>query len=115
MGNFVDAIRVRSVLDPIRASLTTPVGFTRLEPQTISGDPTPGLEARIHDPLWLLARQWQFGEFEGEDNGSPLLVEVKSDTSYVTAWQPGDPESNFPPRPVPIGVPLDPLIEREAT
>ena len=25
------------------------------------------LQARIYDPLWLL--QWQFGEFEGEDNG----------------------------------------------
>ena len=27
------------------------------------------LQARIYDPLWLLPRQWQFGEFEGEDNG----------------------------------------------
>jgi hypothetical protein len=25
-----------------------------------------GLQARIHDPLWLLARQWQFGELKGE-------------------------------------------------
>ena len=32
-----------------------------------------GLAARIHDPLWLLARQWQFGEFRGEDVGSHIL------------------------------------------
>ena len=32
-----------------------------------------GLQARIYDPLWLLARQWQIGEFQGEDNGSPAI------------------------------------------
>jgi hypothetical protein len=115
MSNFVDAVVSRPISAVISAALTLPPAYTRLEPQFISGDPRPGLEARIHDPLWLLARQWQFGEFEGEDNGSPLLVQVKSDTSYVTAWQPGDPASNFPPQPLPSGVPLDPFIEREAT
>ncbi len=36
-----------------------------------------GLEARIADPLWMLARQWQMGEFIGEDNGSPSRIEVE--------------------------------------
>ena len=30
----------------------------------------------MHDPLWLLGRQWQLGEFEGEDAGTPLTVRV---------------------------------------
>jgi hypothetical protein len=24
----------------------------------------------MRDPLWLLARQWQFGEYQGNDGGS---------------------------------------------
>ena len=35
-----------------------------------------GLQARLYDPLWLLARQWQIGEFQGEDNGSPAVGAV---------------------------------------
>ena len=30
----------------------------------------------MHDPLWMLTRQWQLGEFEGEDSGSPIYVKV---------------------------------------
>ena len=37
-------------------SITT---WTRLEPQSRSDDVAGGVAARIHDPLWLLARQWQ--------------------------------------------------------
>src|ERR1019366_8673310 len=81
-----------------------PPGWPRLEPQSVSGDPTPGLEARLHDPLWLLARQWQFGEFAAEDAGSPVAVHVATTTAAVTSWLPGDP-SAAAPRPVPAGSP----------
>lgn len=111
----INAVVSRSVAATLLSAFTRDPAFTRLEPQSISGDPTPGLEARVHDALWMLSRQWQLGEFEGEDNGSPLLVEVKSETSPVTAWQPGDPSAERPARPLPQGVPLDPFIEREAT
>lgn len=30
------------------------------------------LQRQIRDPLWFLARQWQVGEFEGADAGSPI-------------------------------------------
>jgi len=26
----------------------------------------------MRDPLWLLARQWQLGEYQGNDGGSPV-------------------------------------------
>jgi hypothetical protein len=45
-------------------------GWSRLEPRPRSRDFARGLEARVHDPLWMLARQWQVGEFEGDDAGS---------------------------------------------
>jgi hypothetical protein len=115
MSNPVSAVVSRQVSAAVISAFTRDPAFTRLEPQSVSGDPTPGLEARVHDALWMILRQWQLGEFEGEDNGSPLLVEVKSETSRVTAWQPGDPVSARPVQPLPSGVPLDPFVEREAT
>ena len=48
----------------------------------------PGIEARVHDPLWLLGRQWQLGEFEGEDAGTPLTVRVVTRTVPVDRWAP---------------------------
>lgn len=35
-----------------------------------------GLAAPVRDPLWLLSRQWQVSEFEGEDAGSPVRAEL---------------------------------------
>jgi hypothetical protein len=70
-----------------------------------------GLAARIHDPLWLLARQWQFGEFDGEDAASPSHVEVAGASHIVDGWRPrgaGDM------RPFDRGrEPLERLVEQE--
>ncbi len=48
--------------------------WTRLEPRTREVEFADALAARIHDPMFLLARQWQFGEFAGEDGGSAVLA-----------------------------------------
>src|SRR5215217_4315367 len=89
-----------------------PPAWTRLEPQSVTGDPTPGLEARIHDPLWMLLRQWQFGEFAGEDAGTPLGVTLDVSSERANAWQPGDSVADAPARTI-TDEPLDPLVERE--
>jgi hypothetical protein len=52
--------------------------WNRIEPRCRAASLQPGLEARVHDPLWLLARQWQVGEFAGRDTGSPVSAEVQS-------------------------------------
>ena len=114
MSNFENLVTEKPVSELIKAIALEPPAWTRLEPQSVTGDPTPGLEARVHDPLWLLARQWQFGEFQGEDAGTPLGVEVATSSQRVTAWQPGDPTGNAVARPLPANEPLDPFVEREA-
>lgn len=48
----------------------------RLECRTRDAENTDSLAMRIADPLWMLGRQWQFGEFKGEDNGSPIGVKA---------------------------------------
>ena len=115
MARTVNAVVSKALPVSLSGLFTQSPAYTRLEPQSITGDPTPGLEARLHDALWMLTRQWQLGEFEGEDNGSPLVVQVNSETSRVTAWQPGDPSANRTVRSLPAGLPLDPFVEREAT
>lgn len=113
MSDFKSAVTVKAVPDLLKAIAFEPPAWTRLEPQSVTGDPTPGLEARVHDPLWLLARQWQFGEFRGEDAGTPLAVQVSTASQRVTAWQPGDPAGDAAARPLPEHEPLDPSVERE--
>jgi hypothetical protein len=34
------------------------------------------VQARVKDPLWFLARQWQLGEFAAENGGRPALVSI---------------------------------------
>jgi hypothetical protein len=37
-----------------------------LEPRSRDAEMRTTLQARVYDPLWLLARQWQLGEFQGK-------------------------------------------------
>ncbi|WP_297335951.1 hypothetical protein [Algoriphagus sp.] len=50
--------------------------FNRIEGRPREEELEDALAARIHDPLWMLARQYQFGEFKGEDAGSAILAKV---------------------------------------
>lgn len=62
--------------------------------------PAPDLDdavrAVVHDPLWFLARQWQMGEFQGENASTPVEVRATIRTrriSYTAAALPGAPPS----------------------
>lgn len=52
------------------------VAFNRLETRPRTRDFTRSLRAEVRDPLWLLTRQWQFGEFKGEDAASPVTSRI---------------------------------------
>src|SRR5439155_1272445 len=52
------------------------VAYNRLEARPRTLDFTRNLSAEIRDPLWMLTRQWQFGEFEGEDAASPVTCRI---------------------------------------
>jgi hypothetical protein len=85
------------------ASVTS---WSRLEPLT--RDPAmPGLAARVGDPLWLLARQWQLGELTGEDSGSPVRVDLSVEVSSLSRYRPGLPDGT-------AGSPLDRTLPLEA-
>ncbi len=55
-----------------------PTRWARLEPDARDPELAPGLQARIADPLWLLGRQWQFGEFAASDGGSAITAQLSA-------------------------------------
>src|SRR5881227_3639501 len=63
--------------------LPTAVVWNRLEGRPRSDDLTRPLRAEVRDPAWMLARQWQFGEFEGEDAGTPIQAKMTAVASLL--------------------------------
>jgi hypothetical protein len=98
------------ILIESRASITS---WTRVEPHARTSDLEEGLalglEARVYDALWLLGRQWQLLELEGQDAGSPVGVEVNGLTTPLSRWRPNGGQAQD----VPAGVPLEAVGERE--
>lgn len=66
------------------------------------------LEARVKDPLWFLARQWQTGEFEAESGGRPAQIMIDSEVFAFEAVTRGKEVT-----PVDTAAPLDAAIEAE--
>lgn len=70
-----------------------------------------GLQARIHDPLWLLARQWQFGEYQGDNAGAAARVFIEAQNAPLTRYRPAGDAAALPY--TPAALPLETLVERE--
>jgi len=65
----------------------TEISFvSRLEPRPRDNDLRRSLAAEIRDPLWFLARQWQMGEFQGEDTGSLAYIQYSGSTTPMPRW-----------------------------
>lgn len=64
-------------LDDLDLSRKTAV-FTRLEPITRAPDFQKALSFEIFDPYWSLARQWQYGRFDGNDCGTPVSIKIRT-------------------------------------
>ncbi len=82
--------------------------WNRLEgrPRTVSFE--RALRAEVRDALWMLAKQWQMGEFLASDAGSPVFAKVQMDTTRLTMYQP-DAQT---PQLFENDVPLEAKVER---
>ncbi|MFN8499166.1 MAG: hypothetical protein U0641_15055 [Anaerolineae bacterium] len=91
--------------------------WMRLEPRSRNAQMDTSLQARVYDPLWLLARQWQLGEFQGEDNGSPIMARWRGEAAPLTRYHAGAIAPNTRVDAAPYDAaqsPLETLVEREA-
>ena len=76
-------------LPPIKLNSSAPLAilsWNRLEGQPRSEDFDRSLRAEIRDPLWLLCRQWQFGEFKGEDAGSITKAKMQLRAAHLNRF-----------------------------
>ncbi|MEM7373633.1 MAG: hypothetical protein AAF587_33730 [Bacteroidota bacterium] len=61
--------------------------WTRLESVPRAEEFDRVLKAEVHDALWMLTRQWQFGEFKGEDTGTAVKAKIMVESSRLTRMQ----------------------------
>jgi hypothetical protein len=82
--------------------------WDRVEGIPRAHDLSRALRAEVRDPLWMLSRQWQMGEFIGDDAGSPVFAKLHLGTTRLTGYRPGDrPEQAFDDT-----VPLEARVEQ---
>ncbi len=87
--------------------------WKRLEGSAVDPQLSEGISSPLADPLWMLARQWQVGEFRGEDAASPVLMTGTVLASPIAEYRVGDgPSPDIVPRDR-TGVPLETLTESE--
>jgi len=84
--------------------------WNRLEPRPRGREILQSLQARIRDPLWFLTRQYQMGEFRGEDAAAPAYVQVAYRTSPFSGWSP----RGAAPEAMDLSIPLEELSQTES-
>lgn len=91
--------------------------WIRLEPRSRNAEMNTSLQAGVYDPLWLLARQWQLGEFQGQDNGSPVIAHWRGESARLTRYHSGAiaPNTRVDAPAYDMSMPLETVVEREKT
>lgn len=109
MAELIDITKVKSVYnDAFRLPSIT--AYNRLEASPRAKDFSRSLRAEVRDPLWMLLRQWQMGEFKGDDAATPIGARI------LTLQQHPD-RMMFPNGEVKKydeSVPIETRVEREA-
>ncbi len=87
--------------------------WCRLEPRARTTELDVTLRAEIADAAWMLGRQWQFGELNGEDSGSAVLAKLAARTASLKQVRLGPANAAFSA--YADDVPLEVRVEREAS
>src|SRR6185503_496703 len=82
--------------------------WNRLEGRPRADKFERALRAEVRDALWMLTRQWQMGELEGDDAGSPVFAKVRVETTRLRKYQP----ANGPVEKFDETIPLEAHVER---
>jgi hypothetical protein len=100
-------------LEPLLAKLAFPtvMMWNRIEGRPrATKDFTRAIKAEVRDPLWMVSRQWQLGEYEADDAGSPVLAKLRIDTTRLTKYQ----ADGHGVQPMPDDIPLEAQVEQKA-
>ena len=61
--------------------------WNRLEGRPRADKFDRALRAEVRDALWMITRQWQMGEFLGDDAGSPIFAKMRVETTRLRKYQ----------------------------
>lgn len=64
--------------------------WSRLEGRPRTNNFDRALKAEVRDALWMLTRQWQLGEFEGDDAGSAVTAKLCTITTELDKYKADD-------------------------
>ena len=95
----------QAVLAQLHPAITR---WNRLEGRPRTHNFDRALKAEVRDALWMLTKQWQMGEFQGDDAGSPVLARACIDVTSINRFQAGTDQVG----PLSIEEPLEAKVER---
>lgn len=93
----------------IAQSLPTITLWNRLEGRPRTPNFTRALKADVRDPLWMLTKQWQMGEFQGDDAGSPIEAKARISQTRLRNYVAGETGAV---EPFDDSLPLEVKVER---
>jgi hypothetical protein len=103
--------RITDLPTALRTRAAPAVGlWNRLEGRPRTTDFDRALRVEVRDPLWLLTRQWQLGEFLGSDAGSPVTATYSVAAPSPSRFRAGEGAIEQ----LPADRPLEALAERRA-
>src|SRR5262245_16478088 len=83
-GKYITAEIASVVANKTLAGITF---WNRIEGRPRAENFERALRAEVRDALWTLTRQWQMGEFLGDDAGSPIVAKVRIDTTRIRKYR----------------------------
>src|SRR5438128_11578796 len=61
--------------------------WNRLEGRPRRPDFARALKAEVRDAMFMLSKQWQMGEFQGDDAGSPATAKIQLSTTRLRSYK----------------------------
>jgi hypothetical protein len=111
MTNIFSVANINSALAD--RAFPTITMWNRLEGRPRTPNFDRALRVEVRDALWMLTKQWQIGEFQGDDAGSPVFAKLHLNTTRLTKYQ-AQPDRADPPtiEPFETTMPLETKVER---
>jgi hypothetical protein len=106
---MADPYRIENIALALQErAFPTVMMWNRLEGRPRTADFSRSMRAEVRDALWLLARQWQLGEFQADDAGSPVETRLHVESRRLTRFRPRD----APATALDEALPLEATVER---